>query len=90
MISAALPGAELVERGLKDLVTRGQTVESLLVSIAAPRLRTLGYSIPFAFDEPEMRLYGLLSVELGDGAHARYNSLIRRVVSFQRAAACAR
>ncbi len=90
MISAALPGAELVEQGLEDLVAGDETVESLLVSIAASRLRTLGYSIPFVFDEPEMRLYGLLSAELGDGAHGRYNSLIRRVVSFQRAAACAR
>ncbi len=80
----------MIERGLNDLASGTETIESLLVSIAAPRLRTLGHAIPRVFDDPELRLYGLLAREFGDGAHARYNSLVRRLVSFQRAADCAR
>ena len=85
-----LPGADLVERGLNDLARGSETVEALLVSIAAPRLRSLGFAVPTTFDDAELRLYRRLASEFGDGAHSRYNALIRRVVSFQRAAACAR
>jgi len=36
---------------------------------------------------PERRLYDLLRATDPDTAHSRYNSLIRRLVSFERAAA---
>jgi hypothetical protein len=62
-------------------------VESLLVSIGAPRLRRLGLAIPDTLAEPELRLYRLLSEKHGDAAHSRYNALVRRLVSFERAAA---
>jgi hypothetical protein len=89
MASPALPGAELISQGLEDLARGAETVEALLVSIVAPRLRLLGYSIGEGFPEPELRLYRHLAERYGDGAHSRYNALIRRIVSFQRAAACA-
>jgi hypothetical protein len=60
------------------------------VSIGAPRLAPLGYTVVAPFDDAEHRLYELLSREDGDSAHARYNALIRRLVSFERAAECAR
>ncbi len=44
-----------------------------------------------AISDPERRLYDLLATENPDGAHARYNALIRRLVSlvsFERAAEC--
>jgi hypothetical protein len=63
-------------------------VPSLLVSIGAPRLRRLGYAVPSGFAEPEHRLYALLAREHPAAAHSRYNALIRRLVSFERAAAC--
>ena len=85
-----LPGADLIERGLADLAGGAATVEALLVSIGAPRLRALGLLVPTPFEEPELRLYRLLSERYGAGAHSRYNALVRRVVSFQRAAQCAR
>jgi hypothetical protein len=85
-----LPGAELVERGLHDLGRGDETIESLLVSLAAPGLRTLGLGVPRPFAEPELRLYRLLTAHHGDAAHARYNALVRRMVSFQHAGACAR
>lgn len=87
---AQLPGAELVERGLADLGRGELTAEALLVAIGAPRLRDLGVPVPaIAVDQPEHRLYALLTTQYGaDAAHSRYNALIRRLVSFERAAAC--
>jgi hypothetical protein len=38
-------------------------------------------------DLPEHRLYQLLAAAHGDAAHSRYNALLRRLVSFERAAA---
>jgi hypothetical protein len=83
----ALPGAELVEQGLRDLARGVESVESLLVSIGAPRLRDLGVVVEAPIPSPEHRLYALLQVGHGDAAHARYNALLRRLVSFERAAA---
>ena len=85
----ALPGRDLIDQGLLDLGIGVESVESLLVSLAAPRLRALGIAVPVPFPDAELRLYNRLSATFGAGAHARYNSLVRRVVSFQRAAACA-
>jgi hypothetical protein len=82
-----LPGADLVERGLLDLEQGVESVESLLVAVGAPRLRRLGFDVPDVFATPEQRLYELLRAEHGDAAHARYNALVRRLVSFERAAA---
>ncbi len=90
MIPDALPGAELVEQGLRDLDRGDETVESLLVSLGAPGLRALGFGVHQPFADAELRLYRLLAVHHGAGAHARYNALVRRMVSFQRAGACAR
>jgi hypothetical protein len=39
---------------------------------------------------PEHRLYKLLSEEEPASAHSRYNALVRRLVSYERAAECAR
>jgi hypothetical protein len=84
----ALPGAELVEQGLTDLARGAETVEGLLVSIGAPRLRALGFPVERAFPDPERRLYDRLASDDADSAHSRYNALIRRLVSYERAAEC--
>jgi hypothetical protein len=39
---------------------------------------------------PEHRLYLRLAADDSDSAHSRYNALIRRLVSFERALACVR
>lgn len=83
-----LPGAELVENGLADLAAGRETVASLLVSIGAPRLRQLGIEVSNPIPAAEHRLYRLLSDSTEDDAHSRYNALIRRLVSFERALAC--
>jgi hypothetical protein len=84
-----LPGASLVRRGVADLDAGRETIEALLVSIGATRLRSLGIALSSPIASPEHRLYALLSREKGDAAHSAYNALIRRLVSFERAAACA-
>ena len=88
-MDAALPGADLVTQGLEDLRHQRVTLESLLVSIGAPRLRLSGVEVPAPLDDPEHRLYALLAAEDSDSAHGRYNALVRRLVSFERALSCA-
>ncbi|HKI67713.1 MAG TPA: hypothetical protein VJ989_10655 [Solirubrobacterales bacterium] len=85
----ALPGGSLVRRGISDLDAGRETPEALLVSIGAPRLRGIGIALPEAISDPEHKLYLLLSNDRGDAAHSAYNALVRRLVSFERAAACA-
>ena len=85
---SGLPGADLVEAGLADLERGIESVEALLVSIGAPRLAALGYDLRAAFPDAEHRLYERLRSEDADAAHSRYNALIRRLVSFERAAEC--
>lgn len=83
-----LPGEDLVQRGLADLERGIESIEALLVSIGAPRLSALGYAIPNPVSGPERRLYDRLAAEDADSAHSRYNALLRRLVSFERAAEC--
>ena len=83
-----LPGEELVARGLADLEAGAETIESLLVSLGAPRLRLLGLLDAPPFPDAERRLYELLATREPDSAHSRYNALVRRLVSFERAAEC--
>jgi hypothetical protein len=92
-----LPGAEWVRDGLRDLEAGHETLAALLVAIGAPRLRLAGLRVPDApfsrpeqGDFPEHRLYLRLATEDQDSAHSRYNALVRRLVSFERALACAR
>jgi hypothetical protein len=85
-----LPGNDLVERGLADLARGVESVPALLVAIGAPRLRRLGLAVPDPkLAHPEHRLYLELSRSGPDSAHSRYNALLRRLISFERAAECA-
>jgi hypothetical protein len=77
-----LPGGAILDAGLADLAAGETTQESLLVSLAAPRLRREGVPIGTVFRDPESHLYRLLSRTAGDLAHARYNALLRLMVSF--------
>jgi hypothetical protein len=83
-----LPGGDLVAKGLHDLADAEETIEALLVSIAAPRLRTKGLPISAPLPDPEHRLYALLAREDADSAHGRYNALLRRLTSFESALEC--
>lgn len=88
-MNAVLPGEDLIEAGLRDLREGRETVEALLVAIGSPRLRRLGLELPEQLPtDPEHRLYELLAQDDQDSAHSRYNSYIRRLVSYERAAEC--
>ena len=85
-----LPGGDLVEQGLRDLAESRDSEAADLVLIGAPRLRRLGLDVPLDRSAgAEHRLYLRLAAEDADSAHSRYNALIRRLVSFERAAECA-
>ena len=89
MVDPALPGADLIEAGISDLREQRETIEALLVAIGSPRLRDIGLDLPpVTYKNPEHRLFDLLAAEDPDAAHSRYNALIRRLVSFERAAEC--
>ena len=88
--ASRLPGADLVQSGLLDLARDVESVAALLVAIGAPRLRQLGIAVPDGPSNPEHRLYALLADEDSDTAHSRYNALLRRLVSYERAYAAAR
>lgn len=79
-----LPGAENVERGVRDLHTGNITAEALLVSMAPTRLRELGIVIDNEVElpqEPEIALYRLLGKK-HDDPYYRYNALRRELDSF--------
>ncbi|OGU21409.1 MAG: hypothetical protein A3K13_04875 [Gemmatimonadetes bacterium RIFCSPLOWO2_12_FULL_68_9] len=87
-MDGSLPGSELIATGLEDLSRGVESIPALLVSIGAPRLRGLGFAVPEPIPSPEHRLYQRLQESDPDSAHSRYNALVRRLVSFERAAAC--
>ena len=86
-----IPGADLISDGLRDLAAGIESVPAMLVALGAPRLRRLGVAVPPtpAAGHPEHRLYALLVSQHGLAAHGRYNALVRRLVSFERALECA-
>jgi hypothetical protein len=84
------PGGELVDTGLAELANGKVTVESLLVSLTASRLRREGIPLSTVHADPEDRLYELLSRSSGDLAHARYGAYLRQMSSFADACCQAR
>jgi hypothetical protein len=84
-----LPGGDLIQAGLDDLREGRRTAAAWLVSIGAPRLKQGGIEVAQALPDPEHGLYALLSRDDPDAAHGRYNALVRRLVSFERALTCA-
>ena len=86
-----LPGGDLVDEGLADLASGRTSAASLLLSLAAPRLRREGVPITDVEPDPEMRLYRLLSSTAGDDlGYARYNAHLRLIVSFADACSAVR
>ena len=86
-----LPGGDAIDAGLADLATGKESIESLLVSLAAPRLKREGVPVPRnPFPDADLRLYRLLERTGGDLAHARYLAWLRQAASFADACANAR
>ena len=83
----SIPGADLVATGLAALGRGDLSVEALLVAVGAPRLRSLGLDVRAPTNmprHPELALYQAIGRRHPEDAHARYNALIRRLVSFER------
>jgi hypothetical protein len=81
------PGADLFDAAVKDLRAGVESPASLLVLMARTRLVDAGLTVPpLAVERPAHRLYDVLAAEDPDTAHGRYNALLRRIVSFARAA----
>ncbi len=73
----------MVDQGLLDLVHEKETPESLMVSLAAPRLRLEGVPIPtFRIVDADHRLYRLLESHDPELAHARYLAYLDQIHSF--------
>jgi len=89
-VELGLPGAELVDAGLLELADGKVTLGSLLVSLAAPRLRREGVPLGTVHEDPEERLYALLARSAGELAHARYGAYLRQLSSFADACRTAR
>lgn len=80
-----LPGADRIERGLRDLKQGRLSTNALLVAIAAGRLRALGLSVgeETAFPgEPDLALYESLRGHPSGDPYFRYNALRRELDSF--------
>jgi hypothetical protein len=78
-----LPGGAVVDQGLADLASGRESDDSLLVSLAAPRLRREGVPLPAGLlADPETRLYRSLSRAAGSLAHARYLAHLEQMTSF--------
>ncbi len=91
LTTVGLPGAEVIDAGPDALAAGEVTVESLVVSLAAPRLRREGVPVPGpVIPDADMRLYRLLERHAGDLAHARYLAHLRQAVSFADACPSAR
>lgn len=82
------PGGALVDAGLGELADGKTTVASLLVSLAATRLRREGVPLSTVHADPEELLFEMLSKSSGDLAHARYRANLTQLSSF--ADACRR
>jgi hypothetical protein len=77
--------------GLADLAAQRESVESLAVSLAVPRLKREGVPVPGKpFPDADLRLYRLLEKTSGELAHERYLAWLRQMASFADACADAR
>lgn len=82
----ALPGWEIVDSGLRDLVNGSFTsVQALAVAELRPRLRFLGVPVPDGsphIPNPRTLLYHTMETEQGDMAYVRFCALLERMNSF--------
>lgn len=80
---AGLPGAEQIDRGLRDLAEGRLSTEAWLVAVAAGRLRALGLAVPDSLPEdPDLALYESLRDHPSGDPYYRYNALRRELDSF--------
>ena len=81
-----IPGSELVMQGLEDIKEGKISAHSLLLQVAAPRLKRLNIDVPILAgikspqEEPyEHQLYDFIK---DAGGYSLYNALCGRIASF--------
>lgn len=82
-----MPGAELIQEGLRDYQCGRHSIPACLVRIAMPRLIRAGLmrdSTP-TDDGAELELYQLVSSSEGPQSYSRYDALLRELISFEHA-----
>ena len=86
VLDPAIPGSDLVARGLEDIKNQRITAYALLLQVAAPRLKRLAIDVPrlASITSPEEvpyehQLYELIKCA---GGHGLYNALCSRITSF--------
>ena len=82
------PGGDLIKQGILDSQANRQTIFSCLIQIGFPTLTKMNL-LPSEIqlltqEDAELTLYRILRSETGD-AYSRYNALVRRLISFERA-----
>ena len=82
----ALPGSEIVDPGLRDLVNGNfSSLCALAVAELRPRLRFLGVPVPNVSNQisnPRALLYQTMEAKEGDMAYVRFCALLERLDSF--------
>lgn len=84
----ALPGADLIKKGLEDCENNVVTVHSLLIDIGRRRLEAAGLVVPdhqHLQGDAEFLLYELIQKEGHCDPYSCYNALLRRLISFEQA-----
>ncbi len=82
-----LPGHEIVDAGLADLAAGRWSTSAYAVLEARPRLEHAGVQVPdVQVERPSHRLYALLEDEDAATAHSRHHAILRRTLSYARAA----
>jgi hypothetical protein len=89
VFNSSIPGSDLVSQGLEDIRNNKITAYSLLLQVAAPRLKRLDIDVPTlaGIKDPEEQafehqLYDLIK---DVGGHGLYNALCSRIASFAHA-----
>ena len=78
------PGGEIISKGLRD-IRHGKynSIESLAVFMASPRLNEFGFHIDENhFIYPHLLLYKKLQKKYANSAHEQYNAVMKRVAKF--------
>lgn len=82
----ALPGGEIVDVGLRDLINENfSSVQALAVAELRPRLRFLRVPLPNVSNQiskPRTLLYRTMEVKEGGMAYVRFCALLERLDSF--------
>jgi hypothetical protein len=86
LLDPLIPGSDLVVQGLEDIKDGRITAYSLLLQVAAPRLKNLNIDVPVlaGIKSPEQEPYEHQLYEFikEAGGYSWYNSLCGRIASF--------